>query len=763
MTTPSAVMPSKVTRRTLSPLQVGLLVVVALLAMLIEALIFRAYFNSVSTATFFREASFITTDLAKLQREIILLHVEIDRYLQDPETGFNALAVCRSLLLNQIDLQTAQAAGNPRVAAELTEIRQTFDEFDALFSRITEDPHLVDTDVAPQVRSALTHMEHQVKLLYDSEEMNFFVATSQALAVQRNTGLLLLTLGALVMMLGVVLALSLNRTFRALRTEMAERIRAEETNRQLTEGLERRVIERTTELTETLEQLEEVSRHKSEFLANMSHELRTPLNAIIGYSEMLREQAVENHFQELVPDLDRIKVSGRHLLELVNEVLDFSKIEAGRMDLYLESFHVPSMVGDVASFIQPLAEKNYNTLHVVCDESAGYMHADLTKVRQTLFNLLSNACKFTQNGTIVLATSRCREDGVEWISFRVSDTGIGISQEQMGRLFQPFSQADTSTTRKYGGSGLGLVVSRNFCRLMGGDISVESAEGRGSTFTCTLPAQVGPDCSTVPLPPADTPSARNGHSKLILVIDDDEGLSNLIGRQLTQEGFRVKCAGQGTQGLNLARRLRPSAILLDVFMPEMDGWAVLVELKSDPELAEIPVIMLSGSTNLNLAYSLGAADYLIKPIESNRLVKVINKHRPTSGPYMAVVVDDDPENRRLMGRVLESEGWLVTEAADGSQGLKRLMERRPDLVLLDLMMPSMDGFEFVEEISDHPEWRNIPVVVMTARDLSPDDRNRLNGRIRKIITKGAYTRGQVAQELRRQMNAMPAVSSPGHL
>jgi hypothetical protein len=533
---------------------------------------------------------------------------------------------------------------------------------------------------------------------------------------------------------------------------MAERSRAEEANRQLTESLERRVIERTTELTETLEQLEDVSRHKSEFLANMSHELRTPLNAIIGYSEMLQEQAEDADQNELVPDLQRIKASGRHLLELVNEVLDFSKIEAGKVDLYLETFHVPTMLSNVEAIIRPLAEKNYNSLKVHCGDEVGSMQADLTKVQQTLFNLLSNACKFTERGTISVEVTRSREDGVEWVSFKISDTGIGISPEQMGKLFQPFSQADTSTTRKYGGTGLGLVVSRNFCRLMGGDITFESEESKGSIFTCTIPAEV----KLAKTETADTDSVTESlreRPALVLVIDDDKGLRGLTSAQLVEAGFSVECAESGAEGLRLAREIHPNAIVLDVFMPGMDGWAVITELKSDPELADIQVIMLTGSEDQELGYALGASDYLIKPVDTVRLASVLSKYRPKEKPYLALIVDDDAENRDIMRRMLEKEGWTVLEAEDGSQGLERLMESRPELVLLDLMMPSMDGFEFIEEVVGHEDWRKIPVVVMTGRDISAADRKRLNGRILKIIEKGSYSREQLVQELRNHVEA----------
>jgi signal transduction histidine kinase len=476
-------------RRTLSPVQIGLLVMVGLLALAVEALILRAYFHSVNTATFFREASYVTTDLANIQREALRLQAETVKALPDPDPDFKAIELRRALLANQLQLQTGRAQGNPQLTQGLQEINDTLGEYDALLERFRSNPAAGPADLNAQFEEVLSRLELQVKAVYDVEEINFFEAISEALGAQHSAELMLLALGTMVLALGVALAISLSRTVRALRVEMTERIRAEGVIKQLAESLERRVVERTAELTDALEQLEEVSRHKSKFVANMSHELRTPLNAIIGYSEMLEEQAEDLQQWDFIPDLQKVQTSGKHLLDLVNDVLDFSKIEAGKMGLYLETFYVPKMVNDVASIIRPLADKNGNVLKVHCDINLGYMHVDMVKVRQTLFILLSNACKFTENGVITLDAVQRRKDGIDWVDFIVSDTGIGITPEQMSKLFQPFSQADSSTTRKYGGTGLGLVVSRNFCRMMGGDISVISEAGKGSTFTCTLPAK----------------------------------------------------------------------------------------------------------------------------------------------------------------------------------------------------------------------------------------------------------------------------------
>ena len=497
------------------------------------------------------------------------------------------------------------------------------------------------------------------------------------------------------------------------------------------------------EIEEKSGQLEVASRHKSEFLANMSHELRTPLNAIIGYSEMLQEDAADLGAERFVADLQKIHASGRHLLELINAVLDLSKIEAGKMDLYLESIDIASLVRDVAAVIKPLAEKNTNRLNLECAELIGSMHADLTKVRQSLFNLLSNACKFTERGTVSLAVARETDDSGEWITFAVSDTGIGMTPEQIGRLFEDFSQAEASTTRRYGGTGLGLALSRRLCRMMGGEITVASALGEGSTFTMRLPAVVAEtNVEPVPVPSAAGEPQAAG---TVLVIDDDATVRDLMKRFLVKEGFRVALATGGEDGLRLARELRPDAITLDVMMPGMDGWAVLSALKADPDLADIPVIMLTIVDDKNLGYALGASDYLTKPLDRERLLSVLNKYR-REAPVL--VVDDDATLRELLRRILEGAGYTVVEAENGRIALERLRTMAPGVILLDLMMPEMDGFEVVAEMRRHEAWRTIPIVVVTAKELTVEDRQRLNGYVERVLEKGAYSRDTLLAEVR---------------
>ena len=487
---------------------------------------------------------------------------------------------------------------------------------------------------------------------------------------------------------------------------------------------EKELRRKSEELEQARDAALEASRSKSQFLANMSHELRTPLNAIIGYSEMLLEDANDAGNAPLADDLGKIRNAGEHLLALINDVLDISKIEAGAMKLHLESFELRSAISGVVATIDPLAREHDDTLVVDVEDDVGIMRADLTKVRQTLMNLLSNACKFTEHGEVRLKVRADEEDGGRVFVFEIRDTGIGISPEQLRRLFRPFVQADASTTRKYGGTGLGLVISQRFCQMMGGRIEARSELGQGSVFTVVLPQVVAepeaasPSASSRPRPERDRPS--------VLVIDDDPTIRDLVSRALDKHGFEVHTASDGRAGLEQARRLLPAAIVLDVMMPELDGWGVLTELKAEAETTDIPVVLLTILEKRDVGFALGAVDYLVKPVQTQRLAAILDRHCRRNAARI-LVIDDDRDSRTLLRRFLESAGHSVSEAANGADGVDALEGLRPDLVVLDLMMPIMDGFGVLAHMRDREELQSIPVVVVTAKTLSPEDREMLAG------------------------------------
>jgi signal transduction histidine kinase/CheY-like chemotaxis protein len=517
-------------------------------------------------------------------------------------------------------------------------------------------------------------------------------------------------------------------------------------------------------------QLEIASKHKSQFLANMSHELRTPLNAIIGVTEMLLEDARDLGQEDQIEPHERILRAGKHLLALINDILDLSKIEAGRMELHLESFAIAPLVEDVVTTIRPLAEKNGNQVVLDCPADLGTMRADAMRVRQALLNLGSNAGKFTERGVVTVAVARRRDGGRDWITFAVSDTGIGMTAEQMAKLFEEFTQADASTTRKYGGTGLGLAITRRLCRMMGGDITVESTPGSGSTFTIRLPAEVqagdavpdgGARRASVPVSGATRPAPPPRATRTVLVIDDDQTVRELMERFLVREGFPVVTAANGVDGLRRAREVRPAAITLDVLMPDLDGWTVLAALKGDPELADIPVVFATILDEKTKGYSLGATDYLVKPVDRERLAQVLARICGDRPSRRILLVEDDETTRLATQRALERDGWSVTPAENGRVALARLAEQSPDAVLLDLMMPEMDGFEFLAELRRQAAWRDIPVVVLTAKDLTEEDRRRLNGEVERIIEKGAYGRDELLDEVGRLLAAAIGRREPG--
>jgi PAS domain S-box-containing protein len=508
---------------------------------------------------------------------------------------------------------------------------------------------------------------------------------------------------------------------------------------------------------------------KSAFLANMSHELRTPMNAIIGYSEMLAEDAEDAGSDDMLGDLQKITAAGKHLLSLINDVLDLSKIEAGKMELFIEAFNFSDVANEVADTAQSLVKTNGNTLAVEIGEGLENLDGDLTKTRQMLFNLISNAAKFTENGAITLVGEKYENRGSDWVRFSISDTGIGIPADKLDKIFQEFSQADDSTTRNYGGTGLGLSLTRRFAQMMGGDIRVESEVGSGSSFIIEIPMKVTKQhegleaeasmdetddntaIATAKTFPDHLPSTLERVHKekpLVLVVDDEQSARELLTRSLELEGCEVKAARDGKEGLKMAADLSPDLITLDIMMPGMDGWTVLREIKADTKLKDIPVLMVSMIGDRGMSYELGAVDSIQKPVDRKKLRWIVEKYAKGKNNSV-LVVEDDPAARANIRSSLEKVDWSVTEAENGAMGLEAVENKKFDLVLLDLMMPVMDGFEFLHKLRDSnsPSART-PVIVITAKDLDAKDRARLTGNVDEIIAKSGRSIEQIIGEVK---------------
>jgi len=567
--------------------------------------------------------------------------------------------------------------------------------------------------------------------------------------------------------------------------EQAEQLKAEIASRKEAENA---LVERTRDLEAQTEKLKEEiayrrlaeeslevareeavagARLKSDFIANVSHEFRTPLNAILGYGEILKFEAEKLSRPDLVEDLKSIETAGRHLLGLINDILDFSKLQAGKIELRHETFSVETLVEDVMTTIRPLARRNDNRIEVRYAEPPGTMTADPARVRQVLLNLLSNANKFTEDGEVTLEICRRQIGEADWMQFTVRDTGIGIAPEKILTLFQEFTQGEATTTRKYGGTGLGLAISHRLCQMLGGDISVSSDRGRGSVFTVNLPVnareagqpagqpvervsaggeeelELLPDEEAVAEEPESPPpesapaSGPEPARDLLLVIDDDQIVRDLVRRFSEREGYRVVTADSGEEGLRLAREIAPNIITLDVMMPGLDGWTVLKQLKADSALAKIPVVMLTILDEKDRACQLGAAEYLVKPIDWEVFFDVLKKHRTTYPETPLLVVEDDIANRKALCRLLKREGWHVMEAIHGRSAF-RIMEREtPGLILLDWMLPDMNGEEFLDQMSEDPRWRSVPVLLVTAKDLSEAEQEGLAGCLKRGITPAA--------------------------
>jgi adenylate cyclase len=495
-------------------------------------------------------------------------------------------------------------------------------------------------------------------------------------------------------------------------------------------------------LEDARDQSEQASVAKSQFLANMSHELRTPLNAIIGYTELLIEDLDDAGPQEAVDDLHKIRRSAHHLLTLINDILDLSKIEAGRMELDKHSFDIAALVEEVVSTLRPLAQQKQNRIVLQIEPGIGPMVSDSVKVQQLLLNLLSNACKFTSGGLISISLRSLTEGSKGTLQLTVSDTGIGMSEAHLARIFEPFTQADASTTRKFGGTGLGLAITKRFVELMGGDISVSSEPGVGTSFSVLLPrpaedytCEAGQQCDGS----AGLDTMPPGTGFLVLVIDDEPMAQELNKRWIERLGHHVVIAPNGAAGLEMARRLKPNVILLDISMPGLNGWEVLAQLKQDPATAHIPAIMVSAHDERKRAVLLGAVELLTKPVARDDLNQLLTLYAGRSEGHI-LLVEDDVAMADIYGRAITSAGFQVHHAKNGIEALK-LIDQQKDfrMAVVDLMMPEMDGFQFLEALEvRHPEML-MPVMVLTAKDLTSEDRRRLSGHAQMLRSKGSLS------------------------
>lgn len=539
-------------------------------------------------------------------------------------------------------------------------------------------------------------------------------------------------------------------------------------NYEATQLLSKEISAKNTELNAKNAELEKAYRVKSEFLASMSHELRTPLNSIIGFSSVLLGPNADPLTDDQRKALEKVLKNGKHLLQLINDILDFSKLESGRMTVNVEVEDVESIVSSSVMTVEAMAKAK--NLHIAQHIPTGLpmLQTDVLKVKQILVNLLSNAVKFTEEGEVSVHVVQKNND----ITFSVKDSGIGIEEKNFGKVFEEFQQIDSSNTRKYKGTGLGLPISRRLARLLGGDLTVESVYGKGSTFHLMIPAvyqetehttenahptlvgkkpeepNIAPATAPQPMAPPQTKPIETVNGPLVLCIDDDPEVIELLKKYIIPEGFSVAEAYSGDEGISKAEIIQPTIITLDIMMPHKDGWQVLRELKQNTKTRHIPVIIHSIIENRPLAFSLGAVDVVTKPTDAVELLKILKREMSSKDDFV-LLIDDDEDFLQALEKIVTSEGYTVKTAMNGLKALEVLQEAVPSVIFSDLVMPEMDGFQFVQRLQHNDRWRNIPIVILSGKDLSTEEKQILNSRITEYLRKSEFSPESLTSVLKR--------------